>query len=104
MDRKEAALALRRAINQFIIASSGIYCSDELPDDEDGITIYIGTEEENPEIAIFNDGTIVFTPSQGRTAGDIFRDAYDRRSLHMSGRPRNLPPRTCPRCRGKGKI
>jgi hypothetical protein len=104
MDRKEAALALQRAINQLILASSGIYCSDELPNDEDGITVSLGTEEEKAEIAIFNDGTIVFTPSRGRAPGDIFRDVFDRRSCHMIGRPKNLPPRTCPTCRGKGKI
>jgi hypothetical protein len=104
MHRTEAALMLQRAINHLVIAAASFYCSDELPSDEDGITVHIGTEEENPEIAIFNDGTIIFSPSRGRTGRNILQDAYDTRALHISGRPRNLPPRTCPRCRGKGKI
>jgi hypothetical protein len=65
-------------------------------DSAQGISISLNTHDDADRVVIFDDARVIFAPGE--------KPNHDLDRMSLSGRPPGLATRTCPTCRGKGKV
>ena len=104
MDRDAILASLHFAINSIAAATESVKCADSLPEDiEDEMIISLRSDQGETDLLILKDGTVILSSSQSGVENYNFSQ-YDLTSAHMSAKPKKLPPRRCPCCKGTGKI
>ena len=104
MYRDDILASLQFAINSITAATAGVCSVNTLPEDiEDEMTVSIKTDQGETNILIRKDGTIIIMPSQSGIRSYKFPQ-YGPHMAEMRGKPKNLPARRCPTCKGKGSI
>lgn len=101
--------AIERAIHVLLITACDLRCAGEARPSEGVTRITVGSAGQPviAEVVILPSGDICI---QHADEGELLSPDQETRLsdrqiiARLEGRPKGLPPRTCPRCGGKGKI
>ena len=104
MNRNEALSNLQQAINMLVVATASVSKVEDLPEDTDKeLKVLFNQGDKEYEVIVFFDKEVLCSSSGSIDNSEVF-PRYGQIFAQLQGRPKNLPPRTCPRCKGQGKI